>query len=361
MKTYWGLLCVLSIALGACGAEQLESSLKTSNQQAGVTNVASTESQSQILSTQSASSAKAITGESGGVVTGVLAVTEFVINGQAITESSGLARSNLNPDLLWTHNDSGSGTVIHALTSEGSHIATASLDGLGVANLDWEDMTSFVFQEKSYLLVADVGDNSAVRPVTTLYLFEEPEVDMRAPGVQNISAKVVGVYAVAFPDLTPRDVEAVAVNASTSTAYLITKRESKPTLYSFSLGSMGAPALEQALPFRMPVTLKNEGPINIPRASGADLKNPEAFNWVTSMDIDEKGSRALVTTLTHGYVYQRSAQQTWTQAFQQKPYQFPLPRYSQIEAGAWMKGRDSLMITSENVTARMARFDLSIR
>jgi hypothetical protein len=79
------------------------------------------------------------------------------------------------------------------------------------------------------------------------------------------------------------------------------------------------------------------------------------------MDIDEQGSRALVTTLTHGYVYQRKAKQTWMQAFQQKPYQFPLPKYSQIEAGAWIKGRDSLMITSENIPARMARFDLSVR
>lgn len=365
MRINWLMLCVLSFALVACGEEQLGSSAGTSIRANETGSVARSELQSQMFSAQSVANAQSNAGVSGSVVTGVLATSEYVINGQAITESSGLARSNLNPDLLWTHNDSGSGTVIHALTTEGSHIATASLNGAAVINLDWEDMTGFVFQDKSYLLVADVGDNSAVRPVTTLYLIEEPTVDMRAPGVQNLSAKVLGIYVVAFPDLTPRDVEAVSVHASTQTAYLITKRESKPSLYSISLGSLLTSAVSSApgdaLPLKVPVTLKNEGPINIPRASGSDLKNPEAFNWVTSMDIDENGFRALVTTLTHGYIYQRNTQQTWTQAFQQKPYQFPLPKYSQIEAGAWMKGGDSLMITSENVPARMARFDLSIR
>jgi hypothetical protein len=350
------LLLISISSLYGCGSDEAGQGLE----RAELTQISQTEAQAQFISSQSVATAQSNVGVNEGVITGVLAISEFVINGQAVTESSGLARSNLNPELLWTHNDSGSGTVIHALTLEGSHIATASLDGPAVINLDWEDMTSFVFQNRSFLLVADVGDNSAVRPVTTLYLVEEPAVDMRALGVQNLSAKVLGVYVVAFPDLTPRDVEAVAVDVTTRTAYLITKRESRPTLYSFSLGSLES-AVGAVLPVRKPVTLKNEGPIIIPRASGSDLKNPEAFNWVTSMDIDEKGSRALLTTLTHGYIYQRAAQQTWMQAFQQKPYQFPLPKYSQIEAGTWLKGRDSLMITSENVPARMARFDLGVR
>lgn len=354
MKIYLNCLCISAIFIGACTTES-DVNQKT-HASAKVQALPSQSSSDQGISIASASGTNA-----EGVITGVLSTTEYIINGQVITESSGLARSNLNAELLWTHNDSGSATVIHALTLEGSHIATASLNGPAVINLDWEDMTSFVHSGKPYLLVADVGDNSAVRPVTTMYLIEEPAVDVKAPGIQNLSAKVVGIYTLSFPDFTPRDVEAVGVDSNTGRAYLVTKRESKPTLYSFSLGVIGEISSEAGLPLRTPVSLQNEGPINIPRATGDDLKNPEAFNWVTSMDINEKGSRAVVTTLTHGYIYQRTSQQNWKQAFGQKPLQFPLPKYSQIEASAWIKGHDSVMITSENVPARMARFDMIIR
>lgn len=354
MKIYLSCLCIAAIFIGACTSES-DVGQKT-QASAEVQVLPAQSSPGQAISIASTSEANA-----EGVITGVLSTTEYIINGQVITESSGLARSNLNAELLWTHNDSGSGTMIHALTLEGSHIATASLNGPAVINLDWEDMTSFVHKGKPYLLVADVGDNSAVRPVTTMYLVEEPAVDLKAPGIQNLSANVLGIYTLSFPDSTPRDVEAIGVDSNTSTAYLVTKRESKPTLYSFSLGAIDATWSELGLPLRTPVSLQNEGPINIPRATGDDLKNSEAFNWVTSMDINEKGSRAVVTTLTQGYVYQRSSQQTWKQAFGQKPLQFPLPKYSQIEASAWIKGRDSVMITSENVPARMARFDMNTR
>lgn len=354
MKACLSVLCIFTLTLSACTGE---SELARSTQ----VGIHESDLPAQNSSSSSLSIAATPAAANQGSITGVLSTSEYVINGQAITESSGLARSNLNPDLLWTHNDSGSGTVVHGLTLEGSHIATVSLNGLAVINLDWEDMTSFIHQNKSYLLVADVGDNNAVRPVTTLYLIEEPAIDPKALGVQNLTANVVGIYVVSFPDLTPRDVEAVGVDTGTAAVYLITKRESKPTLYSFSLGELGTSSVAAMEPLRVPVILNNEGPINIPRATGANLENPEAFNWVTSMDIDETGSRAVVTTLMHGYIYQRAPQQTWKKAFEQKPLQFPLPKYSQIEASTWIKGRDSIMITSENVPAKMARFDMNIR
>lgn len=276
-------------------------------------------------------------------------VSEFVINSNEINESSGLARSHRRPDLLWTHNDSGGETAVYAMTTAGSLVASVRLNGLAIINLDWEDMTSFTLEGKSYLLVGDIGDNNAFRPTLTYYLFEEPEIDPNAPGPQRLVADVLATYTVRLPD-APRDIESLAVDGQTQTAYMISKRDAEPMLYSFSL-ARPAPLMLQA-----PQLATNLGKINIPRAPADYPLAPETFNWVTTMDISANGLAAYVGTLSHGYRYVRRPEQTWQEAFAAAPQSIPLPAYSQIEAGAFAAERDdAVFITSENLPGRLAR------
>ncbi len=285
--------------------------------------------------------------------TQVLSVDEYVINGSSITESSGIARSNIRPDIFWTFNDSGAGPVIFAVTDQGGHMANVSLNGLGVTNLDWEDIASFKRGSDPYILVGDVGDNNAFRPFVSFYLLREPSIDLSQPGLQNLVADVEGIFQVSFPG-GPRDVEAVAVDGIENMAYVISKRDLKPTLYRFSLNSASPLAPKE------PQLFEDLGAINIPRAIDVGYKgNAEDFNWVTSMDFDETGRRAYVGTLTHGYIFTRNTAESWKAAFQRKPFQFELPKYSQIEAGGFQKGKENtIFITSENVPARMAKIVL---
>ena len=276
-------------------------------------------------------------------------VSEFVINSDEINESSGLARSHRRPDLLWTHNDSGGETAVYALTTTGSLVASVRLNGLGIVNLDWEDMTSFTLDGKPYLLVGDIGDNNAFRPTLTYYLLEEPEIDPNAPGPQRLVADVLATYTVRLPD-APRDIESLAVDGQTQTAYMISKRDAEPMLYSFSL-ARPLPTMLQA-----PVVASNLGKINIPRAPADYSMAPETFNWVTTMDFSENGLAAYVGTLSQGYRYVRRPDQSWQDAFASPPQAISLPAYSQIEAGAFAFGRDdSVFITSENLPGRLAR------
>ena len=276
-------------------------------------------------------------------------VSEFVINSNEINESSGLARSHRRPDLLWTHNDSGGETAVYAMTTAGSLVASVRLNGLAIINLDWEDMTSFTLEGKPYLLVGDIGDNNAFRPTLTYYLLEEPEIDPNAPGPQRLVADVLATYTVRLPD-APRDIESLAVDGQTQTAYMISKRDAEPMLYSFSL-ARPAPLMLQA-----PQLATNLGKINIPRAPADYLLAPETFNWVTTMDISANGLAAYVGTLSHGYRYVRRPEQTWQEAFAAAPQSIPLPAYSQIEAGAFAAERDdAIFITSENLPGRLAR------
>lgn len=61
--------------------------------------------------------------------------------------------------------------------------------------------------------MGDVCGNNAFRPFVTFYSIREPQVDMNAPGLQNLVADVEGIFNVSFPG-GPRDVEAVAVDGA---------------------------------------------------------------------------------------------------------------------------------------------------
>ncbi|MEO6698198.1 MAG: hypothetical protein ABIR53_01860 [Paraperlucidibaca sp.] len=280
--------------------------------------------------------------------------SEFIINSDQINESSGLARSNINSQLLWTHNDSGGETAVYAITTTGSLVASVSLTGVAVANLDWEDMTSYVKDGKSYLLVGDIGDNFAFRPTLTFYIIEEPVVDATAPGPQRLVAPVIASFQVRLP-VTPRDIESIAVDPTENAAYMISKRDAQPSLYRASLNR--TLPLPQGLP--TPVVAEDLGFIKIPRAPEG-VANPELFNWVTTMDFSASTLSAYVGTLTNGYVYHREVGESWNTAFQKAPITFPLPMYSQIEAGCFANNSDTtIFISSENLPGRLAKMSLT--
>lgn len=90
----------------------------------------------------------------------------------AIQEASGLARSHRDEKLLWTMNDGGSPPILYAIGTDGSDQGSVHLNN--ATNVDWEDIASYELDGKSWLIVADIGDNENVREYVTLYIVEEP-------------------------------------------------------------------------------------------------------------------------------------------------------------------------------------------
>ncbi len=270
-------------------------------------------------------------------------LVEYTVDDPLINESSGLARSQRRDDVLWTLNDSGGATELYAITTEGRHVATLSITG-APANLDWEDLASYSNGGTPYLLIGDMGDNSAFRPVITFYRVEEP-VLAGGTDIEMLSATPTGIYNVAYPE-GPRDNESLAVDGVENTAYVISKRDAKPTLYSFSL----------ALPTALFPLMSNLGAINVPRAPADYMGNVDSFNWITAMDFDDALDRAYAASLITGYFWDRAPGESWAQAFAKAPTSFDLPDYSQIEAGTFIRGRrDAVYITSEGAPAPLAR------
>ena len=269
-------------------------------------------------------------------------IEEFRIDTDLINESSGLARSQRDASLLWTHNDSGGKTQAYAVDTQGHYQGTLSLQP--ALNLDWEDMTSFTENGTPRLLLADVGDNGAFRPFLTLYIVEEPDVaglarpfDLRVLPLRQIQ--------LTYPD-GPRDVESIGVDAAEGSIYIISKRDAQPQLYRIPLA-----------PLVPVVVAENLGPINILRAP-AGTGNPEAINWVTSMDIDDSGSILTALTLTRAYFYRRAPGENWQAALQRAPLALDIPDYPQIEACALAAAGDALYLTSEGSPAPLARLAL---
>ena len=87
------------------------------------------------------------------------AASVYVFGGEgrfpvAVDESSGLVASRINPGILWTHNDSGAGPVIFAISHDGHLKGMYTVEGIGAE--DWEAITTDL---DGHLYVGDFGNN----------------------------------------------------------------------------------------------------------------------------------------------------------------------------------------------------------
>jgi hypothetical protein len=243
-----------------------------------------------------------------------------VLSNRHIRESSGVAFSRRREDVLWTHNDSGDRPRLFAFDTKGRHVAEVTVAARAA---DWEDIASFTLDGKAMLLVADVGDNSARRRRVALQLLAEPDLGARRPGTLLKAAPVMSLT-FSYPD-GPRDCEAVAVDPTTATVYLVSKQH-------------GCGVYELPLPERPPkeaLVAKKIGSLGL--------------LWVTAMDISPDGRRALVLTYGDAYEYARGDGETWAAAFKRKPRRIPLPPRIQGEAACYGPDGRTLYLTSERL------------
>jgi hypothetical protein len=144
-----------------------------------------------------------------------------------VGETSGLARGIQNPDLLWTHNDSGGEPEIFALGLDGSLKSRVRITGAQA--IDWEDIESGRCGNAGCLYVADIGDNAGRRSSVTIYEIVEPVLPARE---QQTQRTMHARYADG-----PQDAEAL-FRLPSGELYVITKgRQKTIKLYRLEAGS----------------------------------------------------------------------------------------------------------------------------
>ncbi len=142
-----------------------------------------------------------------------------------ITEGSGLAASRCQPNVFWTHNDSGDAAFVFALNETGEKLGTFKIEG--AKNRDWEDIAAFkAASGECFLYIGDIGNNTRVRSELRIFRIKEPTVsgaDENSSVKNPVKVRGVQTIIVDYPGL-PRDAETLLVHPQTGDIYILTKQ-----------------------------------------------------------------------------------------------------------------------------------------
>lgn len=254
------------------------------------------------------------------------------IKSAEITESSGLAASPCQPNLFWTHNDSGDGPYIFAIDSLGANLGVWKVHN--AENTDWEDMAAFKNANgECFLFIGEIGNTERVeRTEHKVYRVREPEVSPRyvsSTRADAIATEPADVLAFTYPE-TRHDAESLLVHPQTSDIYILTKHRSKPSsIYKITANfEPGSPATAQKL-----------GELSVPAIPNGLL---------TGGAISPDGTRVVVCDYAAAYELSLpSGSMDFDVIWQQKPVPINLGSRKQGEAVSYGADAKSIFATSE--------------
>lgn len=147
-----------------------------------------------------------------------------------IIESSGIAVSKCQPNVFWTHNDSGDGPFIFAIGPKGEDLGTWKVQG--ATNVDWEDIAEFKDTSgKCFIYIGEIGNNGGKHAEQTVYRVKEPVIspdtaksDTKSP-LQTDAADAVKFT---YPEGNI-NAETLMVHPTAGDIYVLTKRHDAPS------------------------------------------------------------------------------------------------------------------------------------
>lgn len=267
----------------------------------------------------------------------------FAVKESSLTEMSGLASSYLRANHFWAHNDSGDRGRLFSFDDKGNAVTQLLIDGSSA--FDWEDMSSFKDSSGAYLLIGDIGDNMMLRPFADVYLISEPENVNK----QIIHTNILRHYSLVYGD-GAHDAEALAVDAAERLVYILTKRDSHPRLYQFSLDAIAAKAI--------PLTYLGEvRSIPSVETHSAQRQGGISGGSPTAMEFSPNGDIALIVTLRNTYYFKRGKTESWLQALNKNAFAITKNRMRQTESATFTADGGKVLIGSEGKPAIIKLFD----
>jgi len=246
----------------------------------------------------------------------------------ALVESSGLLVSRRDPDVLWTHNDSGDTARLFALGRDGSALGTWTLD---VADGDWEDLAWGTDPDtgEPLLFAGDIGDFGTTRSTVVVYVLDEPEVDTAAEPTSH-TVESWRTLTLHLPEALNMD--SMLVDPDTGDLYLLSDAEDGRSV----LLRKAAPHLDGD-----DVTLEEVGEFRF----GADPLPGDTL--ATGADISPLGDRVVVRTRDEAWMWLRDASQTVAEAMTSDPCPITLPTQTLGEAITFDIRDGGLLVSSE--------------
>lgn len=261
----------------------------------------------------------------------------------SIDESSGLAASRRNPDLFWTHNDSGDDPVIFAFDRRGRRRGVWRVEG--AKSRDWEDIAVGPGPERGrpYIFIGDIGDNGSRRKEIIVYRIPEPAIeagDAQSSRSNPRLTEAADAIRMQYPDGT-HDAETLMVHPSTGDIYIATKVVASST----GIYKLSAPAAGSSVN-----TLAFVGEVSIPGSFGALL---------TGGDISPDGRRAVLCDYFGAYELQLPAAASDFDAIWKQPaVATALGIRGQGEAVCYRLDGAAILATSEGRNSPLVELEL---
>lgn len=146
------------------------------------------------------------------------------IESAEIKESSGLAVSKCQPDVFWTHNDSGDDAFIFAFNGKGEKLGTWKV--AGAKAFDWEDIAQIKDANGECLLyIGDIGNNTRSRGEFTIYRVREPKIspENKSSTKKNpLATDASEAIKFEYPGAR-RDAETLMVHPASGDVYILSK------------------------------------------------------------------------------------------------------------------------------------------
>ena len=236
-------------------------------------------------------------------------VPQGLIKNEDLSEASGLVVSRSNPELIWSHNDSGDQPRLFLVGLTGDDMGEFKLTG--IQNRDWEDMAIGPGPEdgKTYLYIGDIGDNLGQYKEKTIYRMIEPDISSVD---KKTNGEIAGVETIRFeyPDGI-RDAETLMVDPLTKDLYIISKREPSVGIYllKYPYSTTDSNLLEKV------------GEIKLSNVVGGD--------------ISANGNEILIKTYSAIYCWEKKGDESVGSLLQTEPTRLPYFREPQGEAIGW--------------------------
>jgi len=246
-----------------------------------------------------------------------------------ITESSGIAVSKCQPNVFWTHNDSGDGPFIYAIGAKGENLGTWKVQR--AANVDWEDIAEFKDASGNcFIYIGEIGNNGGKRAEQTVYRVKEPAVsadtsksDTKSP----LETEAADAVKFTYPDGS-LNAETLMVHPVTGDIYVLTKRHDAPSSVYKIKPEFGSTIVAEKI---------------------AEVKVPAVPNGLlTGGDISEDGKHVAICDYFAGYELTLPANDTsFDDIWKQAPVTIDLGDRKQGEAIGYGNDGNTLFATSE--------------
>jgi hypothetical protein len=237
------------------------------------------------------------------------------IDNPVLEEMSGLAFSKNHPDKFYTHTDSGGEAVVYVLDSLGKEVGKITLEG--IENRDWEDIAVGPGPAgKSYVYVAEIGDNAGVHKSVKIYRFPEPErIEMKV----DLKPEVLKFT---YPD-GPMDAESLFVDPVTGDLFVVSKRDKKNTLFCLKSEDFGKKEVVATAVGKFP------------------------FTSATAADISQDGSKILIKNYFKIYFWDRKKGESVADALSRAPKELPYVPEPQGESIGFQPDGEAFYTISE--------------